>query len=472
MHLVVVSFIGLAALAFGAVYPWAYVPLLTAAGLLGIAGLRHGVPPDLRPLAMALLLLWAVVCLQLLPLPPAILNAISPNTMPLAASYNIAAAPDEPLPLSVDPAATRTAVLALAALSLYVLGLPALLGRRSLRAVPSALAAFAVPLALFAVYTREHNNNLMYGFWEPLDGNAGNQAGPFINRNHFAGWMVMATCLMVGWLLGHVERALRPADARRRRSIARMFSEDTGRVLLMSTAVALAAISVFWVVSRSAILSLSMAIALFAWLVVARRRLAHTRRSMVIAALAVVLLAGVGWRGVDVLIERFTDERSLLSRLDAWRDGWLVVRDFPLFGTGLNTYSPAMLFYQQRNPGFHLAQAHNDYLQLLAEGGIVVAIPAALAVVMLARAVRRTLRAAAGESRGYWIRAGAAVGMLAIACQEAVEFSLQIPANALLFSTLAAMATAPVRSTTAAALPEPRDRIAVATTHPSDAALS
>ena len=156
------------------------------------------------------------------------------------------------------------------------------------------------------------------------------------------------------------------------------------------------------------------------------------------------MFAGVMGRGPMRLVEWFQDERSLLSRLAAWRNGWDVVRDFPFFGTGLNTYSDAMLFYQQRNPGVHLAQAHNDYLQVLAEGGLLVVIPATLAVMLLALVIRRNLRAARPEARGYWTRTGAAVGLLAIAVQEVFEFSFQIPADALLFCTLAAVALAPV----------------------------
>jgi len=144
------------------------------------------------------------------------------------------------------------------------------------------------------------------------------------------------------------------------------------------------------------------------------------------------------------LVEWFQDDRSLFGRLDAWRDGWSVVRDFPVFGTGLNTYPTAMLFYQTPNRTEFVAQAHNDYLQLLAEGGLLVAIPAAIVIFLLARAINRNMRAARGEARGYWIRAGAAIGLLAIGVQEVFEFSLQIPANALLFCTLAAIALTPV----------------------------
>jgi O-antigen ligase len=109
-----------------------------------------------------------------------------------------------------------------------------------------------------------------------------------------------------------------------------------------------------------------------------------------------------------------------------------------------------MLVYQKRNPGFHMAQAHNDYLQLVAEGGVVVALTVAVTAVLLINAIRRTLRVAKIEARGYWVRTGAAVGLMAIAFQEFVEFSLQIPANAFLFCTLAALTVTPVRSGTPA----------------------
>ena len=312
--------------------------------------------------------------------------------------------------------------------------------------MPRALAVFVVPLALFGIYSREYSDGLIYGVWQPQDG--GGHFGPFVNRNHFAGWMLMTVCLLVGSLFGQVERALPShGERRQRRLLPWLSSGEANGVVLMGAAVAIAAISLFWAIPRSAIVALVIAATIFAWLALRRRRLGTARRAVVLIALATVLLAGIAWRGPGLLIERFQDEGSLLSRLDAWRDGWGVIRDFPLFGTGLNTYPDAMLFYQQRNPGTYVAQAHNDYVQLLAEGGLLVTIPAALAIVLLVRAIRRNLRAARGQARGYWIRAGAAVGLLAIAVQEVFEFSLQMPANALLSCTLAAVALTPVNGT-------------------------
>jgi len=217
-------------------------------------------------------------------------------------------------------------------------------------------------------------------------------------------------------------------------------------LLLTGGAVLVAAISLFWTMSRSAMTGFSVAGAAILWLVSTRRRLGTSRLRIAAAALGVAMFASVMRRGPTRLVEWFQDERSFLSRLEAWRDGWDVVRDFPFFGIGLNTYSDAMLFYQQPNPSVHLAQAHNDYLQVLAEGGLLVVIPAAITVALLALAIRRNLRAARPDARGYWIRAGAAVGLLAMAVQEVVEFGLQITADALLFCTLAAVALPPVHA--------------------------
>ena len=77
-------------------------------------------------------------------------------------------------------------------------------------------------------------------------------------------------------------------------------------------------------------------------------------------------------------------------------------------------------------------------ISVLAEGGLLATIPATLAILLLGYTIRRNLRVAT------WVRGGAAVGLLAMATQEVFEFSLQIPANALLFCTLAAVALTPV----------------------------
>jgi O-antigen ligase len=90
-----------------------------------------------------------------------------------------------------------------------------------------------------------------------------------------------------------------------------------------------------------------------------------------------------------------------------------------------------MLVYQTAGRHSIYAQAHNEYLQILAEGGLLVAVPVLLAVGVLFATVRRRL-ADDDRDETRWLRAGAIASIAGIAAQSMVEFSLQIPGNAVM----------------------------------------
>ena len=88
-----------------------------------------------------------------------------------------------------------------------------------------------------------------------------------------------------------------------------------------------------------------------------------------------------------------------------WRDTMPIVQDFWLTGTGAGTYETVMLVYQRSSPGVRFNQAHNHYLQLASEGGLLLCLPALLVIVSFGvAAARRVGRDASGM---YWIRSGA-----------------------------------------------------------------
>src|SRR5690606_24865693 len=117
-----------------------------------------------------------------------------------------------------------------------------------------------------------------------------------------------------------------------------------------------------------------------------------------------------------------------------------IVRDFPLTGTGLGGYKHAMLVYQTGDREAIYAQAHNDYLQVLAEGGAMVAIPAAGVVLIVVAGIRRRLRGVDDDVMTFWMRRGAVAGLVGVAAQSVVEFSLQMPGNAAMCVVLVALA--------------------------------
>ena len=89
------------------------------------------------------------------------------------------------------------------------------------------------------------------------------------------------------------------------------------------------------------------------------------------------------------------------------------------------------MLYQRRTLALHYSAAHNDYFQLAAEGGFLLAVPVIAAALLLLRVIVRRFQEPSSVAT-HWIRLGALVALLAIAAQELVEFSLQIPANAAL----------------------------------------
>jgi O-antigen ligase len=97
-----------------------------------------------------------------------------------------------------------------------------------------------------------------------------------------------------------------------------------------------------------------------------------------------------------------------------------------------------MTVYQARPHVFYFNHAHNEYLQLVAEGGLVLAVPAAIALASAAWLIWRRL--AADRTAVFWVRAGAASGLLAIAVQSVWDTALRIPANGVLCALLAAIA--------------------------------
>jgi O-antigen ligase len=207
--------------------------------------------------------------------------------------------------------------------------------------------------------------------------------------------------------------------------------------------------------SRSGFVGLAAALACGAYFAVRAPAAPHAHRDAsprvragtLLAVLgALVILAVATQVGPAAITERFGASRTgIADRVTIWQETLPVVRDFWLTGTGAGTYLTSMAVYQRSNPGVIYNQAHNHYLQVAAEGGMIVGLPVLLALSAFARATLASL--SADRSGMYWIRAGAAAGLFGVAVQSVWETGLTIPANAALAAILGAIAVhAPVRA--------------------------
>lgn len=448
-----VSLIAWGVLAFGGEYPWAYAPLLVFATTIGILGLSAPVsaPSAPRPVVVSLGLILAAVGLQLCPLPAPVLATLSParlvHDFPALFAATVPAVPepaqaaaDGPWSISVSPARTLLGAAFLAGLSLFFVGCCRALAIVRASAVVRGLTALGLFVALVAIGQEASDSRLVYGLWWPRKVEAP-PAAPLINENHLAAWLVMAFAMAVGFLCGGLPRDRSAARPGWRRGIIRLASRGGSAALLAALCALVTAVAVISTLSVSGIAILLVVCGVFS------RRLTRRARStpgrlLVRAGLIVLPLAAFGWVGFDVVSEELAMASwpDIGGRVPIWRDTAGIVRDFPVTGTGLNTYGMAMLAYQTQRPDVHVVEAHNDYLQLVAEGGLLLGLPIFVAAAAFVREVRSRFREAADDVRLHWLRVGAVAGLLALAAQSLVDFSLQMPGNAVLFALLMAIA--------------------------------
>jgi O-antigen ligase len=133
-----------------------------------------------------------------------------------------------------------------------------------------------------------------------------------------------------------------------------------------------------------------------------------------------------------------TTESGEWGRRAIWRDTWRMTRDFWLTGVGAGAFQRGMLVYQEGSRQFFFNQAHDEYLQLSAEGGLLLVVPAAVA--LIAGVVRIARRLGADRTPIFWVRAGAASGLIAVAVHGIWDMGLRTPANGVLFAVIAAIA--------------------------------
>jgi O-antigen ligase len=443
---VTVALLAWGAFTGGAVYPWAYLPLLATCGALAAWGWSTGVndPGPVRVGSGVLPPLVGFVCavlLQLLPLSHDTVTYLSPARLQFAAADSRVYFPETTsATLSIRPQATWLGLVFVLAFIALWLGFARRLCRSGADQFVRGLLGVGVGLALVGIIQRFLDAREIYGFWMPA---AGDLFGPFVNRNHFAGWMLMALPTVTGYFCG-----LMAASTRRRR-FASLTDFLTGlsradrHLMVVGLAILLMSVSLAMTMSRSGIACFTVALSMMSVLVL-RTPFPKSSRAAAIVFFWAVIVGSVGAAGYDTVAARFAllKRSHVAGRLHIWQDAVRAARQFPWVGSGFNTYRFVSVSETGRTQDVQDRldlEAHNDYLQLAAEGGVLLGMPALITIVQFVREVWRRFNET-DDPMTYWIRAGASTGLVAVALQELVDFSLHIPGNVVLFTALCALA--------------------------------
>src|SRR5262245_17440046 len=418
-----------ATLAFGAVEPWAMATL----------GLS----------IIALLVLWVIKGVV-----DRRLEIIAPSTaLPLVAlislgvlqGITITGSAGKRFSISLDAEATRLATEVLLTLLIaFLLSANFLAKAPALTWLRNFLIFFGLALAVFGLLQYFAWNGKFYWVIE-LRSQPPSPFGPFVNHNHFAGFLEMIAPIPVALIL---RRAIRGELA-----------------FLYGFAAAMMGLAVIMSLSRGGMISLVASllfVVAFGFKPLTRRRAGERfagRESSLkwsvtasrIGAMVVILLTigvGVWWVGADPVIRRLEKGEMALDAADKqpgqesffhsrgwiWRDTGAMIRDNWMTGVGLGAYPTAYPIYSTRDGATPVNQAHNDYLQILADGGILGAIIALWFIFLVARDTVRASRHRNPLTAATAL--GAASGLFALMVHSLFDFNLQIPSNALLFLVL------------------------------------
>ena len=414
--------------AFGGVYFWAAVPYLAGCGLL--AAVRAGEigrgRAGNRWLDLTLAALVAGAWLQLLPLPPSILARISPQTLPVIEAVRLVAGETTRAGVSVEPNATAWAAGVLTANVLLFLAARALFRGGGVRWSIRMIAGLGIVSATLGLAQAASGSGAVYWWWEPF-GEGAEPFGTFINRNHFATWVIMATPACFGYAIARLY--VTASDDPTHHWASRLVSVFDGRAIFLLFAGILMTVALLVDLSRSGMLGLATA-GVFV-LMVGSRQIDRRRRRWLVAYVAASAIIVVAYADTDAVVQRFSQTVATgKGRIAIWRETLPIVGDFWVTGTGAGTYQTAMRVYQQSDRVVYFNQAHNQYLQIAAEGGLLLSVPAVVALLSFLRLARR--RVLGDHTAIFWIRIGAAGGLVAAMVQNLWETGLRMPANAVL----------------------------------------
>jgi O-antigen ligase len=292
------------------------------------------------------------------------------------------------------------------------------------RTLALIFSVYGAALASFALLQGISSNGKLYWVRQPRMG--GWIYGPYVNHNHYAGLMEMLVPIPLVLSLTHL------ASSKARTAAASVGAVMVGTIFLSG--------------SRGGMLAIFAEVVILTVLLIKQKR--GMRTAIGIGVFLTIVVALLVWVGGGELSRRIAtvggshsdlsgDVRSYINR-----DGLRMFLKKPVFGWGLGAFPVVYPQFRTFYTNFFVNEAHNDYLQLLVEMGLLgFATMLWLLVTLYARAVKKLANWSSDMSGAVTLVC--VLGLSGILVHSAVDFNLQIPANAALFYVLCTIAAAP-----------------------------
>lgn len=293
------------------------------------------------------------------------------------------------------------------------------------RKIAVILGLFGFAFAAFALLQSIAPNGKLYWIRQPRMG--GWIFGSYVNHNHYAGLMELLVPIPLVISLSHL------TDERERIAAGVASAVMIGTIFLSG--------------SRGGMLAIFVELVIVAVLMLRRKKTARIAVSLI--ASVAVLVAILAWLGGKELTSRVTsistEARSEISggmRVSIDKDAVRMFRVKPIMGWGLRNFPIVYPQFRSFYTNFFVNEAHNDYLQLLAEMGLLgFGVMAWFLVVLYRRAVRKIGNWTSDVSSAVTL--ACTLGCTGLLVHSFFDFNLQIPANAALFYVFSSIAAGP-----------------------------
>jgi O-antigen ligase len=423
-------------LAFGSVHPWAYRLIdFFVFALLAFWFLQASKDGRFTYTKTPLIFFLPLACVffvfQILPLPVSMVDFLSPGRQALRAAAGLSTGYDT---LAVYPWAARGQALYLfSILAIFFLVTNHVRTREQANRIICAALGTGAVLALLAI-----SQKAVLGRTSFL---------PFINKNHFAGYMEVLA-LMSASMLSFKLASINNKGEGLKDALLRVFSGPGAvSVVLLTFLVVFFSSSVMLTGSRGGILALLLSLIVLGGLTAKNWR----QGVLLLGACSLVLIVSLSVAADNYVVRRlwtmsnFAQDSSAQFRYRVWEDTAKIAKEFPVAGVGLGGFETVYPSYKNTEAGYNVFQPENDYLYILAEGGVVgFTLVLAFCGIYIAQVASWLQKRKDAFSLG--VSAGALCGLAALMLHGLADINLHIPAILLLITVLMALGYVSINS--------------------------
>lgn len=454
---------------FGGVHVWAYtlaeVVIFVLAGLLMLKHqwrrvanfhdsllTNHNVRPsrliDLH-LNIFILLLISLVFIQLIPLPPRIIEILSPGAYHIKKSVqglgSLSGHSGDHhswMNLTIYSFPTWKELMKLLTYgSIFFILINVVKTKKGISALICVLIGMGLIQVVYGVIQANSISHKIW--WWTNSWSEGWVTGTYINKNHLAGFLEMVIPLSIGLVIAGLKVKSRRTLERQRASTSRLrnwFSttEEQAKVVLLSFFSIILGLGLLLTGSRGGIVSFGISMFVMAMLFFLKR--GYRRCGIVVICMCLAILTYSLQTGIEKTVKRFEHVGSLHDRLKIAGSGILMIQDFPLLGIGWGNFSYVYPRYAiAEYPGHvSISHAHNDWIEAAAELGVLgISVIIVAFVVYIATILRFWFRERDRFAVG--VGAGLIAGVVSIGIHSLFDFNMHIPANPMVLSSILAI---------------------------------